>query len=920
MDFPGRLLAGMMVIVLLAYFPMQYIAQSYNENLDILVDDRTQALTDEIRDKGYLNISMYEEYMAFLDATGELYDFEIKDIHPVTGEEITINKSTYLDLTRNELQMGHEDNCIGGNHLHENESGITNISLKNEKNRESSFISLNDRITMIQEEDEGKKFLAPSHVHTADCYEGHRHTSACKLQSSSNSIFPKQPVAPTYWATVVRSTNGEIRVFIFCTAYNHESGIIWITNDQLMIMPKHYLRSNTSGNGSIGSYYEKTVMKYICTSSGSTGVINPEWDKYLNLIYGLHPYVTGWDLPTQSYKFTLTKEQLEAVGYDTIHGCPQCISYDLSYDKIISKPFYQQCYSYYDTYGRINYTSLIEDETPECNKVVTSIVASQPTQTVNYGESINTTAIATYLDGHTDTVNCTSNFNPNVYGVQNVTLTYTGLVGNARTYGTRTCEVSVTVLNPVKLTSIAVAPASQMIQRYKNPSFSVRAYYDNGTNKLVTGYTITGFNSNAIGTQTVNISYSENGITKAASVVVTVAPMQKECPRCHTVYDLRTDDSDPGCPVCKQSVVRIEATPEYVEVQKGDVLPVIVRAFYLDGSSAIVYDWISDYNTSITGLQIVTIEYGGSATTVTVWVNEGKITCPICGSEYSETEGKCPVCAENVISISVTPDVVTVYQYDPIVLNVVAYYADGSRSLVDEWSIDCTTETVGEFVALVSYKNASANITLKVLSLSTIQCPLCGLLYDPGEYPIGCPVCSTLLVGIEAYLTSGSNLVQYGTFPDVAVVLVFFDAHKELTTEGYTIENYDPHKLGIQTITVYYKEFSAAINIELVNTLLSIVCPNGHVYYFNDDGTDPGCPYCSMVDAVGTVYFFDITYNSEILEKMYLEGQYIFERHNYITVIVSKKNKSLISNMQKTFFKTTLLGRKKKFTYGGEVI
>ena len=40
MDFPGRLLASIIVAVILVFlFPLQYIAELYNENIDIQVDE-----------------------------------------------------------------------------------------------------------------------------------------------------------------------------------------------------------------------------------------------------------------------------------------------------------------------------------------------------------------------------------------------------------------------------------------------------------------------------------------------------------------------------------------------------------------------------------------------------------------------------------------------------------------------------------------------------------------------------------------------------------------------------------------------------------------------------------------------------------------------------------------------------------------
>jgi hypothetical protein len=249
----------------------------------------------------------------------------------------------------------------------------------------------------------------------------------------------------------------------------------------------------------------------------------------------------------------------------------------------------------------------------------------------------------------------------------------------------------------------------------------------------------------------------------------------------------------------------------------------------------------------------------------------------------------------------------------------VATYADGSSSAVSDWTIDKTNSVAGTFTATVLYQNASATITLKVISTTSVTCSICGTIYEPSENPSGCPVCSKTITGIEAYLTSGSNLVQYGSKPTLVIVLIYRDTHRELSEDGYTIENYNAFLMGNQTIKVLYKEFSTYLDIEVVNTLTSITCPNGHIYYLNEDGSDPGCPYCSVSNNLDTVLYFDITYINEILEKVYADGIYYFQSGNYITIHVYKKNKSILDRMQNMFLKLTLLGRKEDYIYGGEV-
>lgn len=499
--------------------------------------------------------------------------------------------------------------------------------------------------------------------------------------------------------------------------------------------------------------------------------------------------------------------------------------------------------------------------------------------------------------------------------------THTVKKANAKTTGLRTSTINGMIMEDKILNSITVQPDYQSIQRYSLPSFTIHANYDDGTSRILdySEYSVSGFNAENIGLHSVTITYSEGEITTSATVEVEVIAQLKKCPRCDQEYDFNPDDTDPGCPYCREIIVGIEASPDYVELTQGDTLPVTVTATYLDGSKADVTEWISNFDSEKTGMQIVTIQYEGHVADITVWVNERFISCPICDTQYPISEESCPVCAEKIIGLSASPKNITVMQYEPVSLNVTAYYADGSSRATDEWTIDRTTITPGVFEATVSYKGMSDTITLTVLSINLVKCPLCETIYDPLDNLRGCPICANEITGIEAYLTSGTNMVQLGSVPAIAVILIFKDEHREFALEGYELENYNPYEPGEQTIRVLYKGFATTIIIKVVNILDGISCPNGHVYYNNSDKTDPGCPFCRNDDEASNITYFDITYTREILESIYSYGIYNFKEGNYISVIVSKKNKSLLHRLQKTFFGTSMLGRKKSYIYGGEV-
>lgn len=714
MDFPGRLIAGFTALVLLLLFPLQYIAQSDSEDIDDLVCSKTKALADTIRKKGYIDLHMYEEYLGFLNRTGELYDFEIEDIHPLVGED-----------------------------------SAENINYKSQA-------------------------------------------------AAINHVFIQAQDVP---------------------------------------MQEHLVLAQGG--------YKKAAVQTVCAAI-NTGVAN-----------------------------TMIKE---------------CSVSDVSdYDP--------------DLHGR----SLSAIDVFPSSQTVDRLSEPQFTVTAYYSDE-SSAQISSDLYQMT----C---YDSTKTGPQTVAVSYTedGITKTA---------YAIVLVNG--LTGISAAPTELTVQKYTaadSLGFIVTASYLYGENKTLDFvYQIDGYEPSLLGNQLVTVSYSENGITKTAEAAVNVTVLKKLCSRCNNFYDLNMDDSDPGCPICKGQVTGIEVMPEYVEITQGDELPVTVEAIYRDGSRAAVYGWTSNYQADKCGIQSVIIEYGGYARLVTVNVREKETTCPECGTKYPLSAVECPVCPERVIAVSAEPGFVTARQHENIDITVTAYYADGSSRSVDDWSIDCTTSRPGSYKATVSYKGADTVIELLVIAVTEEQCSICGFIYNKLENLYGCPVCFETLTGIEAYLLGGGSRVAYGTTPDIALVLIFRDGHRELLSEGYIMENYDPFKEGMQTVTIRYGGFEAFLTLELVNSLSSFTCPNGHVYYPDEDGTDPGCPYCGPGGVNGTVLYYDIRFTAQVLDELYEKGIYHFKRGNYITIRLVKRDRSLLYRLQKMFFKTSLLGRIKRFVFGGEVL
>jgi Zn finger protein HypA/HybF involved in hydrogenase expression len=569
-----------------------------------------------------------------------------------------------------------------------------------------------------------------------------------------------------------------------------------------------------------------------------------------------------------------------------------------------------------DTYS----CGLAQDEISICNQIVTSITATNPIQTIAIGNPIITTATATYLDGHTGTVVCSSNFDSNKIGLQTVTLTYSGLVGSAKTTGTRTCTVNVTVKELYKLTGITVSPASQEETRYTNPYFTVIASYDNNTTKQVMGYTLSNYNSSLLGTQMVTLTYKESDVTKTSTASVIVKNLTKICPVCGTTYYLDEYDSDQGCPNCTSTVTGISVSPQNVIVHQGEPLDITVEATYLNRNRAIVTGWTSDYDPSQIGIWDVTITYQTFTATIQVEVRNQLKTCSICTLEYElNTDGTdpgCPVCSNTVASIEATPGELTINKHQSLPITVTATYKDGHTEVVNDWASNLMADTAGIYEVMILYKNVIDLINVTVLEDGQIQCPICGLKYIFNDSPKGCPSCYVTLTGIEAALRSEGIKVPYKSKMNLQIAKIYRDEHRELTYTGWTVSNYYPEQLGSQTVTVHYESFIDELDIEVVDDLPEVTCPNGHTYYLNEDGSDPGCPYCSGTEGKAeALFYFDTTYTNTIIEQIYTHGEYHLEKGDYLKITIKPRNVSILSKLLNMFSGFA----KKEYTFGGEV-
>lgn len=878
MDSVGRIIIIMLSVILIIIVPLKYIAQTQGETADSLVSTLTTEFTDTARYQGYITTDMYHKYLESINQTGELYDVQMEVDHPITGKEAA------------EKTVGDEMP----------EFTTEAVSQKSMASKELP------------------QYYAAPHTHMDACYVGHRHTDSCYgycgKRDGQVTVGIHLPTSYDDWHThggyqwVVRVQCAKCNCLLF------QFNLLDVTN-------------STEGNpDDLDSFWCNGTYYYI----NSSGQATMNW---------LSVYGTGYnrkDAPP-GFDFDKTMNAIKKLTntlapYENPYGVtiPASVWCEVPYfaEGIPSVPWiYQGCpnCSYPPTKQLV--CTKTQDETTICNQVVTAVTATNPTQSVYKGDNIISTATSTMLDGTNKTVSCTvSGYDSSKLGTQTVTLTYTGLVDTARKSGTKTCTVNVTVKSRIALTGITVVPSSQMVQRYSEPSFKVTATYSDGTSKQVTGYTVSGYNSALLGPQTATINYTEDSITKKADVFVMVTNLAITCPVCGTIYELDENDTDNGCPTCAGTIVSISASPEEITVSKGSDLNVTVTATFQNGSIGLINGWTSDFDSTVVGIGDVKIVYQGYVTFVTVNIIDNMI-CGICGLEYAlnddGTDAGCLNCKKEVVSISASPKDITVEKNSDLNITVIATYKDRHTEEVTDWSTNFVADTTGTFEVAIFYKKVVDKIYVTVQADGLITCPYCGQAYEFSDSPEGCPVCSETITGIEAQLRNGGTQVMCRSNLTLQIALIYKDTHRALTNTGWTITGYLPNTLGEQIITVYYGEFNTTLAIDVVENFSQITCPVcGALYYLNEDGTDPDCPYClGETDKDNAVFYFEATYTNEILHLLYAEGIYYLQEGDYLTVIVTAAGKSARLKLENIFLDSeSQEKRKQSYIFGGEVI
>ena len=158
-------------------------------------------------------------------------------------------------------------------------------------------------------------------------------------------------------------------------------------------------------------------------------------------------------------------------------------------------------------------------------KLVSIAITTPPAKTTYVsGETFNTAGMvvtATYSNGATLKATGYS-FSPDTAltdGTTSVTIEYTE--GGV----TKTAEQAITVVHRLESIAITTQPTKTTYEygdSFQSAGMVVKATYSDGATASVTGYSCSPTTLNTVGTQTITVSYTENGVTKTATTSVTV--------------------------------------------------------------------------------------------------------------------------------------------------------------------------------------------------------------------------------------------------------------------------------------------------------------------------------------------------------------------------------------------------------------
>lgn len=265
------------------------------------------------------------------------------------------------------------------------------------------------------------------------------------------------------------------------------------------------------------------------------------------------------------------------------------------------------------------------------------------------------------------------------------------------------------------------------------------------------------------------------------------------------------------------------------------------------------------------------------------------------------------ICNKKVVSIIPTHPIQNVFVGEALITTATATYADGSTNVVVCTTDFSTASSVNSAAAVLTYIDAlgntlTANITVTVVAY-TKTC-VNGHTYNirnDGTDP-GCPYCFAWVENLRLlYPTTSTMIFTIGTTLEengIKLLATYYDGHMETITNGY-VDNLDNDYFGTMLVTIGYKGATTQLMVTTVcRKMICDIC--SYEYNLYPDGTNPGCPRCISKTPVFTgnvLDYEDVFYTDTILEKLYKDRVYKFDKNDTFTVIVKNRSTTLARNI-----------------------
>ncbi len=386
-------------------------------------------------------------------------------------------------------------------------------------------------------------------------------------------------------------------------------------------------------------------------------------------------------------------------------------------------------------------------------KTVTQVyVQTSPTKVqYQFGEALDLTGFSLqlrYNNGDTDVISTgfdVTGYDPTTPGTQTIIVTYAGESANF------TVTVGQRQVTALKIDSY---PDRQTFAKgedidWRGLTLGV-TYNDGSQDSIATGFDVSNYDKNTIGSQLVTLAYGSKTVTISISVVDILA---------------------------KDTIIQTHPTKLlYWAGEALDPTGMTVKINYYNGTSEIISTGfeLTGYDANKAGTQTITVHYGGKSDAFTVEVKQKQIV------------GLWFISYPKQLTYVVGSDL----DLTGLVLGV--YYSDASETSVstDIGISGYDKNKVGTQLITLTYGGQS-----KTLSVSVID----NVVYDvtvqtyptKTEYQFG-----------EAFDRTGLTLCEF-----------YADGTSKIITTGFTVTGYDPNKAGSQTLTANYLGYSVPFSI-----------------------------------------------------------------------------------------------------------